>query len=152
MEKDIFQFRDDIHPQSTIGSIYIDNKFECYSLEDTIRPFSIKVKGYTAIPAISSGYYVTITHSNKFDRDVLMLCSSLEHVNIIDHFGITFSRVYSHGGNRHEDTEGCILVAKYKDANTIYGTHEGELFDKVKAWLDDGYTVRWKIFNHKINP
>ena len=152
VNRDIFNFRDEFYSQTTIGSIYINNTFECYTLEDTIRPYGIKVKGYTAIPENNKGYYVTITKSNKFNRDVLMLCSKLDNTSIIDEFGIKFTRVYSHGGNRHKDTDGCILIANNKNDNSIYNSYEIRLFNKVKAWLDDGYTVKWKVFNHKRNP
>ena len=39
-------------PESTLGKLYVDGEFECYTLEDAYRPK--KIKGKTRIP---SGLY-----------------------------------------------------------------------------------------------
>jgi len=57
-------------PRSTIGSLYVDGKFECYTLEDVVR-LGEKVYGETAIP--EGTYEVQITFSNRFKRDLPLL-------------------------------------------------------------------------------
>jgi len=80
---------------STIGELFVDGKFECYTLEDKER--EIKIKGETAIP--KGTYNVTITQSNRFKR-LLPLLANVPN----------FEGVRIHSGNSNHDTEGCILV------------------------------------------
>jgi hypothetical protein len=79
----------------TAGSLFIDNIFECYTLEDTVR--NVKIAGETAIPY--GAYEVIITYSNRFKKSLPLL------LNVPN-----FEGVRIHAGNTVENTEGCILV------------------------------------------
>lgn len=87
----------------TIGKLFIDGKYQCYALEDTVRELSgspvwaWKVSGITAIP--KGKYRVIIDYSNRFKK-------KLPH--ILDVPG--FEGVRIHPGNSSENTEGCILL------------------------------------------
>jgi len=84
--------------KATIGRLYIDDKYFCYTLEDRTREPSVaKVKGETAIPAGS--YKVIIDFSNRFQKYML---------HVLDVPG--FEGIRIHAGNTDKDTEGCILV------------------------------------------
>jgi hypothetical protein len=83
-------------PTSTEGELLIDGRFECYTLEDTVRE-GPKVYGQTAIPA--GRYKVTVTHSPRFQRRLPLL-----------HNVPNFTGIRIHVGNRPAETEGCILV------------------------------------------
>ena len=89
----------------TFGRLFVDDVFECLTLEDEIRerpgvPVSAwKVPKQTAIPA--GRYCVRLTMSSRFGR-VLAL---LENVP-------GFSGIRIHTGNVIDDTEGCILVGR----------------------------------------
>ena len=112
--------RTDFSETSTIGKLYVDDQFECYTLEDKVRP--VKIKGKTAIPA--GRYEVIINFSQRFGR---MLPLFLNVSN--------FEGVRIHPGNTAADTEGCILVGETKDAEFIGQSKlafEG-LFNKLKA-------------------
>ena len=81
---------------STFGVLFVDGRFECFTLEDALRE-GPKVHGETAIPA--GTYGVQVTFSPRFRRRLPLL------------LGVPgFEGIRIHPGNHHEDTEGCILV------------------------------------------
>jgi hypothetical protein len=64
-------------PKCTIGTLYVNGKAECFTLEDVRREVKgrpveeWKVPGETAIPA--GVYNIVITPSNRFKRDLPLL-------------------------------------------------------------------------------
>jgi hypothetical protein len=106
--------------KSTIGEMAVDGEFECFTLEDVVRP--VKIKGKTAIP--KGTYEVAITFSNKFKKllPLLMNVPNFEGVRI-------------HSGNTPEDTEGCILVGQQKSQDVISQSRLAfnALFAKMKS-------------------
>lgn len=106
----------------TIGEMYIDGEFKCYTLEDVERPDGEKVAGETAIPR--GLYRITITFSPRFGRD-LPLVNGVRN----------FSGVRLHPGNSASDTEGCILLGFGKTENTI--TQSRAAFDAVYMEIRD---------------
>lgn len=112
--------RTDFSENSTIGKLYVDDQFECYTLEDKVRP--VKIKGKTAIPA--ARYEVIINHSQRFNRQLPLL------LNVPDFVGVRI-----HPGNTAADTEGCILVGETKEEGFIGQSKLAfeRLFNKLKA-------------------
>lgn len=81
--------------ECTLGALYVNGKFQCYTLEDIVRPE--KIPGETAIPA--GAYRVELTMSPRFGRILPLL------------IGVpNFTGVRMHAGNTKKDTDGCILV------------------------------------------
>lgn len=105
--------------KTTIGELFLNKKFECYTLEDVIR--NEKINGETAIP--KGSYKVIIDRSIRFGRDM---------PHIIDVPNFTGIRI--HAGNTHKDTKGCILVGKFKGNNYIANSVLAfeSLFQKMK--------------------
>ena len=104
----------------TIGAIFIDGKFICYTLEDKVR--DKKIYGETAIP--KGQYKIIVNYSNHFKRDMPLL---LDVAN--------YSGVRLHIGNFPKDTSGCILVAKGLNSNNdLHNSRDAynELFEKIK--------------------
>lgn len=96
----LYVHRDSHEPgKPTLGRLYIDGRFECFTLEDEYRGDdpSKKVKAETAIPC--GTYPLKLTHSPRFGR-VLPLVE-----NVPGFVGIRI-----HAGNDADDTEGCLLV------------------------------------------
>ncbi len=118
--------------RTTIGELYINGVFFCYSLEDTIRPFGVKVNEETGIP--EGTYRCKISKSTRFKREMPMLFTEDNGYELINN-GISFKGIRMHGGNTHKNTEGCILVAYNKiDSTTIQGTAEYDLTEKLKSY------------------
>ena len=112
-----FEFKDTY----TVGKMYIDNIYECYTLEDVVRT-GAKVNGQTAIP--TGTYNVIINHSNRFNRDLPLL----ENVP-------NFTGVRIHSGNTSANTEGCILVGTTWSGKDFIGNSKvafNKLFEKLK--------------------
>jgi GH24 family phage-related lysozyme (muramidase) len=120
--------RKEYTPKSTIGELYIDGKFECFTLEDRIR--ALKVPGTTAIP--SGHYEVVVTHSNRFKKLLPLL------MNVPNYEGVRI-----HTGNTDENTEGCLLVGKTKQRDFVGESKVAfnELFPKIQEALQ-----REKVF------
>lgn len=89
---------------ATIGELAIDNRFQCFVLEDTIRV--TKVYGQTAIAA--GRYQVVITFSNRFKQEMPLL------LNVPNFEGIRI-----HMGNTPEDTQGCLLLGESRGINFV---------------------------------
>ena len=83
----------------TIGELWINDKFFCWTLEDEIRPVLAKIWGETAIP--QGNYSVVLSYSNKFQEYMP------EIINVP-----SFKGVRIHAGNTINDTHGCLLVGE----------------------------------------
>ena len=90
----------------TIGSLAIDGQFECWTLEDELRPEGVKIAGQTCIPA--GRYRVRLTFSNRFQR-VLPLLEDVPN----------FAGIRIHPGNTAADTEGCVLVGQDRNGQSV---------------------------------
>ena len=98
--------REDFTEESTIGEMFIDGVFQCYTLEDKVRETEPKVYGKTAIPY---GHYdIVINWSNRFQKYMPLL------INVPNFEGIRI-----HSGNVASNTEGCVLVGNYRSKNLI---------------------------------
>ena len=137
--------RDSYTARTTLGKLYIDGVYFCETLEDTVRPFGIKVPGETAIPE-GITYIVKVTYSNRFKRDMISITTDGNFT--LSANGITFKGIRAHGGNTHNNTHGCPLVAKKRlDDNTIQGTMESSLLLRVNEALKRGSDVEWLAVN-----
>jgi len=112
--------------KSTIGKLYINGEFFCYTLEDVDRHLEIypdvKVYGKTAIPRGS--YVVTYRYSPHF-------AMTLPYINDVP----GFEYVMFHWGNKPEDTDGCILVGDSYADDWI--SHSRATFSKLMRYIDD---------------
>lgn len=124
----------------TIGTLYVDGKAECFTLEDQRRevkgkPVSEwKVPAQTAIPA--GVYNIVVTPSNRFKRELPLL------ENVPGFVGVRI-----HPGNTAEDTEGCILVGQAKGPDSVTESRRAfdKLFTKIRESLGCGEKVTIEV-------
>ena len=107
-------------PDCIIGELYINDKFECFTLEDIERP--LKIAGVTAIPR--GHYEIVITFSARFGKPLPLL------LNVPG-----FDGVRIHTGNTSTNTEGCVLVGKSRTNNSVNQSRDAFniLFPKLQA-------------------
>lgn len=129
----------------TIGDLFVDGRFFCHTIEDTVRslpahcpdtpagrPCRCREKVYvrTAIPA--GTYKVTMAYSPRFKR-------VLPYLHDVPHFlGILI-----HSGNTAEDSAGCIIVGR----NTVKGkvTESRKTSDALNALLAKASNIEIEI-------
>lgn len=92
---------------TTPGQLFLVNgnskRWLAYTLEDVVRA-GAKVHGRTAIPA--GTYELRISLSNRFKKEL---------PEVLSVPGFTGVRI--HGGNTHENTEGCPLVGMTRNSS-----------------------------------
>lgn len=109
---DILVKRDIFNENETLGEVFVNGKWVCFSLEDAYREDDSKsvedwkIKGKTAIP--KGTYNVIIDYSNKFAKYLCLI----ENVPC-------YSGVRIHAGNTHMDTDGCILLGMQRTKNAV---------------------------------
>lgn len=115
---------------STIGKLSVNGSFQCYTLEDKVRPDGEKVFGQTAIPA--GEYKVIVNMSAHFGQEMPLL------LNVLN-----FEGVRIHSGNKAADTEGCVLVGATVGDDFIGQSRAAfnELFPQIQAAFNDGEEI-----------
>ena len=111
----------------SIGRLFLDGKYFCDTLEDTVRPAGVKVPGQTAVPA--GMYGLELNKSPRFGRVIPLL---------VEVPGFTGVRI--HAGNCAADTEGCILVGFNQIKGRLVGSRatEKRLCEKLQEVADKG--------------
>lgn len=127
----------------TIGSLSIDGKKFCDTLEDKVRDPNKngvfdgdekKVYAETAIPY--GTYNVVVDYSPKFKRELPRL-QNVKH----------FEGILIHRGNTAEDSAGCILVGENKVKGKVINStpYEKELVRILKEAQDRKEPITIKI-------
>lgn len=101
--------------ESTLGLLFVDRRFECYTLEDERR--GVKVAGETRIPAGTYPLQLRQVLSPMTERYRARYPWFTWHVEIDDVPGFDF--VYLHVGNKDADTDGCILLGDTVNNNAV---------------------------------
>lgn len=113
------------YPTYTIGEVYVDGDFYCYSLEDTDRGLHVdmparyfkerKIYGETAIPC--GTYEIVIDWSVKFKKYMPRVMWRNQDGKLVEVPG--FSGIRIHQGNTAKDTLGCILFGDWEGGASL---------------------------------
>jgi hypothetical protein len=93
-------------PSATLGLLFIDNVFECFTLEDTHRPVKIKHETRIAEGTYPLGLRTYGGHYQRYQQKF----KNHQHGMIQIHDVPNFKDILIHIGNSNSDTSGCILV------------------------------------------
>jgi hypothetical protein len=112
---------------TTLGMLYVNDVFECWTLEDI--PRHEKIHGETCIP--EEIYRIIIKRSPHFGRLMPYLVDVKNYTDVMIHWGLKI-----------KDTLGCILVGGDLDSPSLLrnGTSKiafDKLFVKIQRALDN---------------
>jgi len=122
--------------ETTVGILLINNRFYCYTLEDTYH--EIKVAGETRIAAG--------TYSIKFRTELSPFTLTMRerypewftyHLELLNVPG--FKHIYIHNGGDNTDTKGCILVSDsitVNNENTFF-SNSRETFRRLYLFVSE---------------
>ena len=130
-------------PEYTIGHLYIDGVYFCDTLEDPVRDLNkngvfddgeVKIYGNSAIPY--GTYEVTITYSNKYQKNMPL-------INNVPNF----TGIRIHSGNTAEDTKGCILVGENKVIGKVINSKLtfDNLYPMLETAIEEGEQITIEI-------
>ena len=133
---------------ATIGALFIDGKFECFTLEDEYR--EVKVKGETRIPA--GEYEIKFRKEggfhNRYSEKYGSMHKGMLHVQDVPNF----QWILIHTGNTDEHTAGCLLVGETADCNGVIGRSVAaykKMYPRVAKALTSGENVTIKYVDNK---
>lgn len=114
----------------TLGLLFVDKKFFCYTLEDPKKKDK-KVQGKTRIPHSFYPYKVglqnVVTPLTRKYRNRFKWFD--KHIHVKDVYN--FTNIYFHIGNWSTDTEGCILLG---DKPTIDSSGTGMIYNSTNTF------------------
>ena len=125
----------------TIGSLFINGKYLCDTIEDKVRDLNKdgnleegKVYGETAIPY--GTYDVELSLSPKFKRLLPMILDVK-----------CFTGIRIHRGNTAKDSAGCILPGENKRKGMVINStkYEVNIIDRIQRAIDRGEGIKIAI-------
>jgi len=98
-------------PEATLGRLYVDDVFECFTLEDEFR--AVKVKEETRIP--KGTYQIKLLtsgdHNTKYAQRFPDIHKGMLWLQNVP----GFQGILIHIGNTEKDTAGCLLIGADRD-------------------------------------
>lgn len=115
--------------EATIGKLYVNGVFACYTLEDEFRV--PKIHGETRIPP--GVYPIGLHDSPKFSKRYGHKMLHLQNVP-------GFEFILIHPGNSEKDTQGCLLVGKVVNGTLLGQSRDAynELYARVSPAATKG--------------
>jgi len=132
--------------KSSIGKFFIDDKFFCYTLEDTARPLGVKIYGDTCIPAMNN-YKVTLSWSPRF-QTLMPLVYNMPDLSVQDGESVKFEGIRIHSGNYPRNTLGCVLVGDSIGLDFVGNSRK--TYNKLMEVLADIDIIDLEIINSQV--
>jgi hypothetical protein len=94
---------------ATNGMLFIDSKFECFTLEDEVR--DVKIHSESAIPL--GEYEIKFRNVGGFDLKYSKRYGNTWHKGMLELQDVpNFKYILIHTGNTDEHTAGCLLLGE----------------------------------------
>ena len=101
--------------KATVSAIYINNKLQCWGLEDEFRDINKKVKGETRVP---EGEYDVVFRKEGGHHTRYSKMFGANHHGMLHIINVpNFQFILIHVGNTEADTAGCLLVGDSANSN-----------------------------------
>lgn len=135
--------------ETTLGLLFLGDKYFSYTLEDTYQ--KVKIAGQTRIPSgtYNVDFYEVLTELTKKYRKTRQWFDFHIHIQEVENF----SNVYIHSGSDHTHTEGCLLIAdsilSSDEKRTIFNSRKTyeRFYKKIKQLKAEEQNVRIKILD-----
>ena len=148
MELEVKRFAD--NGDTTLGVLFINGVFECFTVEDEER--ATKKKGETRVP--NGTYDIKLRAEGGFHSRYKvrygsmhkgMLCIHNKAGWKLEKEGMSFQYILIHTGNTDNHTSGCLLVNDAVSGKTFTGSSSRDaykdLYPKITKALDMGEKV-----------
>jgi hypothetical protein len=121
---------------TTIGVLYIDGIFQCFTIEDEER--ITKKKGETRVP--DGKYKVDLRQAGGFhnryaakygSKHVGMLCIHNRPDWKLENKGLSFQFILIHTGNTDDHTAGCLLLNDGVSGTTFTGSSSVNAYKRI---------------------
>ena len=133
---------------STLGCLFVDDVFQCFTCEDEFR--TKKISGETRIPA--GTYKIEGRSEGTLIQKYRKKFGEIQHPVMLWIKDVPdFTFVYIHIGNTDDDSDACILTGKGATLTSDGGTVQNstaayiELYRKVLTALGTGESVKIQI-------
>jgi len=133
----------------TLGRLYIDNYFQCYTLED--GPRAVKLYGETRIPA---GKYNVVLREEGGFHERYSKRFPVFHVGMLWIQNVPgFEYILIHCGNTDKDTAGCLLVGESIDTWTLANSVSAytRIYKQIAGALLAGESVEIEYRDNDLN-
>ena len=124
---------------TTLGALFIDDHWQCHTLEDIIRPVGEKIYGETAIPP--GRYKLVLSMSNRFKR---ILPEVLAVPN--------FTGIRIHAGNTAKDTHGCLLLGQTRNVEARSIGQSKLALEAFMTKITAGWDAKSELWITYVNP
>ena len=134
MELTVKRFAD--NGDTTLGILYIDGIFQCFTIEDEER--IIKKKGETRVP--EGTYDVDLRSEGGFhnryltkygSKHVGMLCIHNKPNWKLENNGLNFQFILIHTGNTDDHTAGCLLLNDGVSGTSFTGSSSVNAYKRI---------------------
>lgn len=123
---------------STIGELYLNDQFYCFTMEDTARPYGVKIPKFTCIPD-GTDFKIIMNLSSRFGK-VMPLIYNSDDLSVTDIKGKKWTGIRQHIANTPGDLAGCIGLGHIRSLNYI--GNSGPVFNAYYSLLQESLKIQ----------